>query len=96
MTDTASAYGGLDCEGYKHFTLNHSIEEYSKGNGIHGNTMEGFWGNQEKILYGLHHGVSKKYILNYVAEFVFKFNLREAKSTFATFLNLFIFPPLTC
>jgi len=96
MTDTASAYGGLDCAGYRHFTLNHSIEEYSKGNGIHGNTMEGFWGNQKKIIYGIHHGVTKKRILNYVAEFVLKFNLRQAKSTFFSFLNLFIFPPLTC
>ena len=96
MTDTASAYGGLSCSGYRHFTLNHSIEEFSKGNGIHGNTMEGLWGNQKKILYGIHHGVSKKYILNYVSEFVLKFNLREAKFTFPTFLNLFISPPLTC
>ena len=96
MTDTASAYGSLSCSGYRHFTLNHSKEEFSKGHGIHGNTMEGLWGNQKKILYGIHHGVSKKYLLNYVAEFILKFNLREAKFTFPTFLNLFISPPLTC
>ena len=96
MTDTASAYGSLCCSGYTHFTLNHSIEEYSKGNGIHENTQEGFWGNQKKILYGIHHGVSKKYLFNYVSEYVLKYNLRQAKFTFPTFLNLFINPPLTC
>lgn len=96
MTDTASAYGGLACSGYQHFTLNHSKEEFSKGNGIHSNSIEGLWGNQKKVLYGIHHGVSKKYLFHYVAEFLLKFNLRQANSTFPTFLNLFISPPLSC
>lgn len=96
MTDTASAYGGLSCAGYEHFTLNHSKEEFSKGQGIHSNSIEGLWGNQKKILYGVHHGVSKKHLFNYVSEFLLKFNLREAKSTFPTFLNLFLSPPLSC
>jgi transposase-like protein len=95
MTDTASSYGGLSCAGYSHFTTNHSLE-FSRGNGIHSNTMEGFWGNQKKILYGIHHGVSKKHLFNYVAEYTLKYNLKQAKSTFPTFLNLFISPPLTC
>jgi transposase-like protein len=96
MTDTASAYGGLSCAGYKHFTLNHSKEEFSLGRGIHSNSIEGLWGNQKKILYGIHHGVSKKHLFKYVSEYLLKFNLREAKSTFSTFLNLFISPPLSC
>lgn len=95
MTDTASSYGGLSCAGYSHFTTNHS-RKFSRGNGIHSNTMEGFWGNQKKILYGIHHGVSKKHLFNYVAEYTLKYNLKQAKSTFPTFLNLFITPPLTC
>jgi transposase-like protein len=96
MTDTASAYGSLSCHGYSHLTLNHSKEEFSKGNGIHGNTMEGMWGNQKKIIYGIHHGVKRKNLFNYVAEFLLKFNLKQANSTFPTFLNLFFNPPLTC
>lgn len=96
MTDTASAYGGLSCSGYQHFTLNHSKEEFSLGHGIHSNSIEGLWGNQKKILYGIHHGVSKKHLFKYVSEFLLKFNLRQAKSTFPTFLNLFISPPLSC
>lgn len=96
MTDTASAYGSLSCSGYRHFTLNHSIEEFSKGNGIHSNSMEGLWGNQKKILYGIHHGVSKNHLFNYVGEFLLKFNLRQAKSPFSAFLPLFISPPLIC
>ena len=96
MTDTASAYGGLGCSGYQHFTLNHSKEEFSKGNGIHSNSIEGLWGNQKKILYGIHHGVTKKHLFKYVAEYLLKFNLRQAQSTFPTFLNLFLSPPLSC
>lgn len=96
MTDTASAYGSLSCSGYRHFTLNHSEEEFSKGDGIHSNTLEGFWGNQKKILYGVHHGVSKKHLFNYIGEFILKFNFRQAKSPFLSFLPLFISPPLTC
>lgn len=96
MTDTASAYGGLCCWGYKHYTLNHSKDEFSKGNGIHSNTMEGLWGNQKKILYGVHHGVSKKRLFNYVSEYLLKYNLKQDQNTFFAFLNLFISPPLTC
>lgn len=96
MTDTASAYGSLSCSGYTHFTLNHSQEEFSKGNGIHSNTIEGLWGNQKKILYGIHHGVSKNHLFNYVSEYLLKYNLKQANNTFPAFLNLFISPPLTC
>lgn len=96
ITDTASAYGGLSCWGYTHYTLNHSKDEFSKGNGIHSNTIEGLWGNQKKQLYGIHHGVSKKRLFNYVSEFLLKYNLRKAKNTFTSFLQLFISPPLTC
>lgn len=96
MTDTASAYGSLSCSGYRHFTLNHSADEFSKGDGIHSNTMEGLWGNQKKILYGIHHGVSKNRLFNYVGEFLLKYNLKQAKSPFLTFLPLFISPPQTC
>lgn len=96
MTDTASAYGSLACSGYQHFTLNHSKDEFSRGNGIHSNTIEGLWGNQKKILYGIHHGVSKNHLFKYVSEYLLKFNLRQTKSTFPTFLNLFLNPPLSC
>ena len=96
MTDTANAYGGLSCYGYHHYTLNHSKDEYSKGDGIHSNSMEGFWGNQKKILYGIHHGVTKKRLFNYVNEYLLKYNLRQGKNTFPSFLYLFISPPLTC
>lgn len=96
VTDTASSYNGLNCLGYTHFTVNHSAEEYSKGNGIHSNTIEGLWGNQKKILYGIHHGVSKKNLFGYVSEFLLKFNLKQAHSTFPSFLNLFFVPPLSC
>lgn len=96
MTDTASAYGSLSCAGYRHFTLNHSQDEFSKGDGIHSNTIEGLWGNQKKILYSIHHGVSKKHLFKYVAEFLLKYNLREANAPFSVFLNLFLSPPLSC
>ncbi len=96
MTDTAAAYGGLDCSDYSHFTLNHSKDEFSKGDGIHSNTIEGLWGNLKKVLYGIHHGVKKKNLMNYVSEFLIKYNLKQAKSTFPAFLHLFIIPPLTC
>ena len=96
MTDTAAAYGGLNCMGYTHCTLNHSIEEVSEANLIHRNTMEGYCGNQKKILYSIHHGVSKKHLWKYLSEFMLKTNLKQKQFTFSTFLNLFFNPPLTC
>jgi hypothetical protein len=96
ITDTASAYGGLCCHGYRHFTLNHSKNEFSKGRGINSNTIEGLWGNLKKVIYGTHHGVSKKNIMKYVSEFLLKYNHRQANNSFSLFLNLFFAPPLTC
>lgn len=96
ITDTASAYDSLCCSDYRHFTLNHSKEEYSKGNGIHSNSIEGLWGNLKKVLYSIHHGVKKKNLMNYVSEFLIKYNLKLKQFTFPAFLFLFIIPPLTC
>lgn len=96
MTDTAAAYGGLCCHDYRHFTVNHSLEEFSKGHGIHANTIEGLWGNLKKVLYGVHHGVSKNHLSKYTAEFLTKYNYRHAQNRFCLLLNLFFSPPLTC
>ncbi|MCG8491055.1 MAG: IS1595 family transposase [Sneathiellales bacterium] len=96
MTDSAVAYGGLSCSGYYHQTVNHSKNEFSRGNGIHSNTIEGFWGNLKKVLYGIHHGVLRHNLGGYTAEFALKYNLRHSPSLFSNFLYLFIAPPLTC
>lgn len=99
MTDTAAAYGSLSCHGYSHFTLNHSKEEFSKGNGIHSNTIEGLWGNLKKVLYGIHHGVAKKNLFGYVSEYLLKYNTRDKSNFFTKLLTMIFKPtflPLTC
>jgi len=96
ITDTAAAYGGLNCSGYTHYTLNHSEEEFSKGDGIHSNTIEGLWGNLKKVLYGIHHGVAKQNLFGYTSEFLVKYNLRHEQNLFASILPLIISPPLSC
>lgn len=65
-----------------HHTVNHFKKEYVRGN-IHTNTIEGFWSMFKNGLRGQYHVLSKKYLPFYLAEFAYKYNLRnEHKNSF--------------
>ena len=55
-----------------------------------GNSIEGLWGNQKKLLYKIQHGFSQKHLGKYIAEYLLKFNLRQAQSIFPTFVLLIV------
>jgi len=78
-SDTWKSYRGLNKKGYHHETIDHGKGEYvkeKKGNKVHINGIEGFWGYlKEQLL--KHHGVSKNNLIYYVKEQEFRFNNRH-------------------
>lgn len=76
-SDEWKAYKTLPKRGYSHTTVNHSKLEYVRGT-THTNTIEGFWSQLKRSIDGTYHAVSPKYLQNYLNEFVFHYNFRDA------------------
>ncbi len=80
VTDEFKSYKQFD-KVLPHFTVNHSKGEYSR-NGIHTNTIEGYWSIIKNGIRGQYHVLSKKYLPFYLAEFAYKYNRRSKKDIF--------------
>jgi len=76
-TDEYPVYKSLRGE-YKHETVNHSEEEYVRGN-VTTNNIEAFWSVMKRGIYGIYHQVSAKHMDAYVDEFSYRYNTRNAK-----------------
>ena len=74
-TDEFGAYIGLSKKGYVHNTVNHSAEEWARGD-THVNTVESFWSHFKNSVRGTHKSISTKHMTKYLGEFEFRFNLR--------------------
>ena len=61
---------------YDHSIVKHGQGQYVNGN-AHTNTIEGFWSLLKRGIVGIYHFTSKKYLQNYVDEFVFRYNTRN-------------------
>ena len=61
---------------YNHDFVNHGISEYVQGD-VYTNTIEGFWAVLKRGVLGIYHSWSKKYLQDYVDEFVFRYNTRD-------------------
>jgi transposase-like protein len=77
MTDELSSYSGIgkEFEG-GHHTVNHSADEYVRGD-VTTNTAEGFFSILKRGINGIYHSVSKKHLHRYLAEYEFRYNHRE-------------------
>ncbi len=76
-TDDWGAYDKLGKEGFQHSRVNHTQGVYVSGD-VHTNTIEGFWMLVKSGLRGAYHGVSTKYLQNYLDEYAFRYNNRDA------------------
>ena len=72
-TDDHKSYTGLDGLLYKHETVNHSAEEYVRGD-VHTNGIESVWAVLKRGLKGVYHHASAKHLNRYVDEFAFRLN----------------------
>jgi len=86
-TDEFPVYDRLKGQGYKHQRVNHGLEVYVEGK-AHTNTIEGFWSLLKRGISGVYHAISKKYLQDYVNEYVFRYNHRkDEKPIFLTVLE---------
>jgi transposase-like protein len=61
----------------RHETVNHSIEEYVRGD-VHTNTIEGYFSILKRGITGTYHHVSPQHLKRYLTEFDFRYNERAA------------------
>jgi hypothetical protein len=88
ISDEFKGYNILDKKtDFIHLSVNHSLGQFSDGNGIHTNGIEGFWANLKRGVYGIYHHISVKYMQRYVDEFCFRQNNREYGLAFDTVLS---------
>jgi transposase-like protein len=74
-TDHSPVYWTIGDEFKTHYTVNHSIEEYVRGD-AHTNTAEGFFSILKRGIYGVYHHASEAHLHRYLAEFDFRYNTR--------------------
>lgn len=84
-SDEWGSYKRLVKLGFNHGSVNHKQGEFSK-DGVHTNTIEGFWSQLKRSINGTYHVVSPKYLQHYVDEFAFRYSLRQQP----------VFPALLC
>jgi transposase-like protein len=90
ITDEHKAYKSIGMS-YNHRSCNHSKGEYNKEekfesrkNGykaykINTNSIEGFWSQLKRGLYGVYHWASEKHIQKYCDEFSFRYNTKAGE-----------------
>ena len=61
---------------YHHGYVAHSKGEYGRGK-VHINSIEGYWSQLKRQIYGVHHWVSAKHLAKYTDESVWRFNRRD-------------------
>jgi transposase-like protein len=96
VSDDFSGYNILDKKtkkNYIHLTVNHSLGQYSAGNGIHTNSIEGFWSLIKRQYIGTHHHYSIKYMNYYLNEMAFRQNNRKNPIVFDKLLRQSIVQP---
>src|SRR5206468_1050569 len=76
-TDESGVYWKVGEEFASHRTVNHSIDEYVRGD-AHTNTVEGYFSILKRGIYGVYHHVSEELPKRYLAEFDFRYNERIA------------------
>jgi transposase-like protein len=77
MTDTAGGYHRIGKEFARHETVDHSKDEYVRGD-AYSNTVEGYFSVLKRGIVGTFHHVSEAHLHRYLAEFDFRYNRRSA------------------
>ncbi|MBN1862693.1 MAG: IS1595 family transposase [Dehalococcoidales bacterium] len=75
-TDDWPAYRGIDDKDTRHETVNHSAEEWVRGD-VHTNTVEGVWSLLKRSIVGSYHKISVKHLDSYLDELEWRYNNRE-------------------
>jgi len=77
-TDEATHYIGVNRQGYKHRSCNHSAKSWVNGMAST-NSVESMWSLLKRAFYGIYHKFSIEHLPKYVAESVFRLNEGHCK-----------------
>ncbi len=77
ITDSWKGYNGLD--EYLHYVVKDGNLSYASNPEIHTNSIEGAWSILKRGYVGIYNWWSKKYLQQYVNEYVFRYNTRKMK-----------------
>jgi len=89
QSDEWFAYRNLNKKGYTHETVQHGAGEYAR-DGVHVNSLEGYWSMLKKGIRSTHIHVSGEYLKNYAKEFEYRYNNRSRpESMFTDLLTSF-------
>ncbi len=91
-TDEHAGYTGIGDEDTRHETVNHSAEEWVRGD-VTTNTIEGAWALFKRGVAGSFHKVSRKHLDRYLDEFEFRFNNRDNPFIFRDALKELVHAP---
>ena len=81
ITDEWPAYKGIGDHDTKHETVNHSLDEWVRGD-IHTNSVENVWSLLKRSIIGSYHKVSVKHLDAYLDELEWRFNNRKNEYLF--------------
>ena len=76
FTNDWAPYEGIADHNTRHETINHSIEEYVRGD-VHTDTVENAWSLLKRSIIGAYHKVSIKHLDAYLDELEWRFNNRD-------------------
>lgn len=76
FSDDNPSYKHLSRSGYEHDMVNHTADEYVRGE-AHTNNIESFWALLKRGYHGTYHWWSGQHIGRYINEFTFRFNNRK-------------------
>jgi transposase-like protein len=76
MTDDSNIYPKIGKKFNRHSTVNHSIEEYVRGD-VYTNTVENYFSILKRGIIGTYHHISNEHMPMYLTEFDFRYNNRS-------------------
>ncbi len=79
-TDAAPSYRQLGTEFQRHAWVDHSSNEYVRGD-VSTNQAENFFSQLKRSIDGTHHHVSTEHLARYLAEFDFRYSTKEMDDT---------------
>ena len=85
-TDEWKAYLGIKDHDTRHETVNHSEEEWVRGD-VHTNSIEGVWSLFKRSFVGAFHKMSVKHMDKYIEELEWRFNNRDNPHIFIDTLH---------
>jgi transposase-like protein len=78
ITDSFGGYKDLHLEFSQHEIISHGANEFVRGR-FHTNSIEGFFSQFKRGVYGIYHQVSVRHLQRYCDEFAYRYNTRKIK-----------------